>query len=208
MTRGPDFDEVVGGEPEGAERERLRRAHDLLLAAGPPPELTPELEAGPNLAMTLARRQRQGRRRLALLAAAAVAVAIVFLGGYIAGSRGGSAPTPVNAVDSLNLRGTGDAANALGTIYVLPPDAAGNTPMRLDVARLPALPKRGYYAVYLVRNGKIVAPCGWFVTGGDQAQTDVRLNAPYAYEPGDTWIVTRWLPGTKAPGTTVMRPTA
>ena len=41
---GPDFDELVGGDDlPGPERERLQRVHELLVAAGPPPELPPEL---------------------------------------------------------------------------------------------------------------------------------------------------------------------
>ena len=52
MSRDPDFDELVPDAEEG-ERERLRRVHDMLVAAGPPPELTPQMEAGPTLAMTI-----------------------------------------------------------------------------------------------------------------------------------------------------------
>ena len=44
MTREPDFNEFVGEDVPAEERERLRRAHDLLLAAGPMPELPPGLE--------------------------------------------------------------------------------------------------------------------------------------------------------------------
>jgi len=47
--RAPDFDELIDGEIDGAERERLRRMHELVLRAGPPPELSPQLEAGPTL---------------------------------------------------------------------------------------------------------------------------------------------------------------
>ena len=35
----PDFDELVGTDLEPDERERLERVHELLLEAGPPPEL-------------------------------------------------------------------------------------------------------------------------------------------------------------------------
>src|SRR5206468_2040698 len=43
-----DFDELVGGgDLEATERERLERVHDLLVAAGPPPELPPALEQAP-----------------------------------------------------------------------------------------------------------------------------------------------------------------
>ena len=43
---GPNFDELVGAELPPSERERLRLVHDLLVAAGPPPEL-PKLLASP-----------------------------------------------------------------------------------------------------------------------------------------------------------------
>ena len=41
MSREPDFDALVGADVPGEERDRLRRAHELLVAAGPPPELAP-----------------------------------------------------------------------------------------------------------------------------------------------------------------------
>jgi hypothetical protein len=202
---GPDFDELVGGEPEGAERERLRRVHELLVAAGPPPEMTPEIESGPTLAMTLSR-QRKPRRRLALLAAAAVAVGLVFLGGYLVGSSGsGSSTTFVRTID---LRGTSAAPNALASLQLEPGDAAGNWPMKLSVSGLPALPPRAYYAVYLVRKGEPWAPCGWFVAGGAHSGTTVILNAPYELRNGDTWVVTRQVEGSSSPGQPVLRPVA
>jgi hypothetical protein len=43
----PDFDELVGTDLEPEERDRLRHAHDLLVAAGPLPELSPELDRTP-----------------------------------------------------------------------------------------------------------------------------------------------------------------
>ena len=63
--------------------------HDLLVAAGPPAELAPELERGPTLAMTLGgARPRHVARRIALLAAALVVLALAFLGGFVAGNSG------------------------------------------------------------------------------------------------------------------------
>src|SRR5207249_1133991 len=47
LTRKPDFDELIGAETSAAERERLRRTHELLVQAGPPPELTPQLRRAP-----------------------------------------------------------------------------------------------------------------------------------------------------------------
>lgn len=205
MTDGPDFEELVGSEPKDAELERLRRVHDLLLVAGPPPELTPELEAGPTLAMTLGR-VRRPRRRLAVLAAAAVAVGAVFLGGYVVGNRSGGSSTSV--ARTIELRGTGAAPDALASIELKPGDAAGNWPMTLNVTGLPALPEHSYYAVYLVRKGEQWAPCGWFVVRGTHSGTTVTLNAPYGLEKGDTWVVTRQAEGGSSPGQPVLRPVA
>ena len=47
MSRPPDFDDLVGGDLPADERERLRRVHDLLVEAGPPPELPEGLQPIP-----------------------------------------------------------------------------------------------------------------------------------------------------------------
>ena len=39
MSRPPHFGDLVGNDLSPAERERLERVHDMLVAAGPPPEL-------------------------------------------------------------------------------------------------------------------------------------------------------------------------
>lgn len=206
MSRGPDFDDLVGPEVAGAERERLQRTHELLVTAGPPPELSPELATGPTLAMTLAPRPGHRRRRLALLAAALVTTALVFLGGYVTGNGGGGGPnaTPVR---TLQLHGTAAAPNALASLRLLPADA-GNWPMTLTVTGLPAAPKRGYYEVYLVRGGKPWASCGTFVVAGPSTATTVTLNAPYRLRASDAWVVTRHAAGSSGPGPTVLQQTA
>ncbi len=110
MNRNPKLDELVGTETTGAERERLQHVHDLLLEAGPPPELSPELEAGPNLKMTVGKRRRVVKQRAMLLLAAAVALSLIFLGGYAVGNnRGSSKSTPVV---SLELTGTPSGTRA------------------------------------------------------------------------------------------------
>ena len=89
MTNAPDFDELVGDVADD-ERARLERVHALLVQAGPPPELSPELAAGPDVMMTYrATRERPRKRRTMLLLAAAIAIAAVFFGGYAAGNRSG-----------------------------------------------------------------------------------------------------------------------
>jgi hypothetical protein len=200
----PDFDELIGSEVEGAERERLRRVHELLVQAGPPPEIEPGIAAGPTLGMTLGRRRRSRISRGALLLAAAVAaLALAFLGGYLAGNG-----HTTSAERVLKLSGTPAAPHALASLQIDPVDAAGNWPMKLTVEGLPALPRHSYYEVYLVRDGKPWASCGSFVVvRGRQQGTTVRLNAPYRLEPGDTWVVTeRALRGAE-PGKIVLKPT-
>jgi hypothetical protein len=201
-----DFDELIGSEPAGPERERLRRTHELLLAAGPPPELSPELEAGPTLAMTLGRPPRRRRRRAALLLAATIAVAAVFLGGYVVGNRGGSSAPVV--VHTIELTGTSLAPNALASLSVQRADLAGNWPMTLDATGLPALPGDGYYAVYVVRNGKPWKPCGWFTVDTPRASVSVTMTSPYQLEQGDSWIVTKQAAGSTGAGQPVLEPTS
>ena len=203
MTRTLNFDELIGPDVEQAERERLRTVHNLLLQAGPPAELSPEIEAGPTLAMTLQRRPRRAGHRVALLAAALALVTIAFLGGYITGNGKGDG---LSAGHTLSLVGTKAAPGALASLRIQPVDAAGNWPMQISVTGLPKLPARGYYMVYLMRNGKPYAPCGTFVVAGRKHGASVWLNAPYDVRQGDTWVVTKQLPGHHVAGPIVLRP--
>jgi len=201
--RPPDFDELIGPDVEQAERARLRAVHDLLVQAGPPAELSPELEAGPTLALTMQRRQRRGGRRVLLLAAAVALVAMAFLAGYITGNGKGDG---LSAGTTMSLVGTKAAPGALASLRIQPADAAGNWPMKISVTGLPKLPPHGYYTVYLVRNGKPFAPCGFFVISARDRGTSVWLNAPYKLQPHDTWVVTKQLPGNHEAGPVVLRP--
>jgi hypothetical protein len=204
MTRPPDFDDLVDTDLEPAERERLRRVHDLLVTAGPPPELTPEFEAGPTLGMTLGRSpRRRMHRRGALLAAAVVVLLLAFLAGYIGGNGGNSG---VASGHLLKLKGTKAAPAALGSLWLQPVDASGNWPMRLSVRGLTKLPPKGYYAVFLVRRGEIYAPCGSFVVRSADSTVSVQLNAPYRLHRGDSWVVTKQLPGVHEAGAVVLKP--
>ena len=204
MTRPPNFDELVDADLDPAERERLRRVHDLLVTAGPPPELTPEFEAGPTLAMTLGRStRRRVRRRTALLAAAVVVLLLAFLSGYIAGNSGDNG---LANAQLLKLKGTRAAPAALASLRLQPVDASGNWPMRLSARGLPKLPSKGYYEVFLVRKGKIFAPCGSFVVRSADSAVSVALNAPYRLRQGDSWVVTKQLPGAHEAGAIVLKP--
>ena len=44
---GPNFDDLVDQGLDLEERARLLRVHELLIAAGPPPELPPSLASPP-----------------------------------------------------------------------------------------------------------------------------------------------------------------
>lgn len=201
----PDFDELVGTEATGAERARLREAHDLLLRAGPPPELTPKLKAGPNpgVARTQHRRRAVKRRALVLLAAA-LSIALVFSAGYFVSSHRGGSTASTGIVKTLELKGTAAVPDAQATLDVWQ-RRDGNWPMTLSVKGLPKLPPRTYYEVFLFRDGRPWAPCGSFVVSSASRVLKVSLNAPYKLHKGDTWVVTRQVPGSE-PGRTVLRP--
>jgi hypothetical protein len=202
MTRTPDFDELVGTDLGPEERERLERVHDLLLTAGPPPELTPELERGPTLAMTLGRpSRRRVERRVTLLAAAVLVLVLAFLGGYLAGHGSGGS---LAGGYTLKLMGTAQAPSAQAALHVRDADPAGNWPMTLSATGLPRLPKNGYYEVFLTRGGKIFAPCGAFLVKSSSGAVSVQLNAPYHIHRGDGWVVTKQMPGHRKAGPVVL----
>ena len=153
MTPRPRFRRAQSDADGRRERERLRRVHDLLVVAGPPPELTPQMEAGPTLAMTIGGRgsRRRVQRRVALLAAAIVVLLLAFLGGLHHGQR------PARSSGQLlKLQGTAAAPNAQASLRVEDVDAAGNWPMQLAALGLPKLPPKGYYEVFLVREREAV----------------------------------------------------
>jgi len=202
MTRTPNFGELVGTDLAPEERERLERVHDLLVRAGPPAELAPELERGPTLAMTLGGpRNRHVVRRMALLAAAIMVLLLVFLGGYVTGNHGGGG---LSGGHTLKLVGTPQAPAALASLQVASADSAGNWPMTLSATGLAKLPAHGYYEVFLTRNGKIWAPCGTFRVQSATTAISVKLNAPYDLHRGDGWVVTRQLPGQHEAGPVVL----
>jgi hypothetical protein len=184
----PDFRELVGDDLPEEERARLQQVHDLLVAAGPPPELPPaiaEPSRTPERVVMLPR-----RRAGALLALAAAIALIAFLGGFVAGHLG---TAKFSTVESLQMHGTGVAQDASATIDVGDLDQSGNWPLRVEVRNLPSLPRGAYYEMYLTRNGKPIANCGTFVASG--STETLRLNAPYHLNRFDGWVVTRHLAG-------------
>jgi hypothetical protein len=194
-----DFDELIGADTSGVERERLRRAHELLLQAGPPPELTPQLRRAPRVGVVRVQQRRPVRQRALLLLAAALSVAVVFAAGYAVADHRGNGST-AGAPKTLLLRGTSAAPLASATLEVWR-SQDGNWPMTLHVA---GLPTHARYEVYLVRNGRPWGSCGTFRVTGSSGPLTLRLVAPYALRKGDSWVVTRQAPG-QEPGRTVLR---
>lgn len=169
-----DVRDLVGDELEPGEHERLQRVHELLGRVGPPPELSPELEAIPE--PPRARVIPFPRRyRFTAAAAAVLAAAVLFGVGYLVGAAGEPGPLRTLAM-------TGEAG-ATASLALYEDDAAGNWPMELQVQGLPP----GAYELWLTKDGELAAPCGGFAVG--RGTTTVPLNAPYRLRQFDAWVV-------------------
>jgi hypothetical protein len=204
MTRTPDFDELVGTDLPAEERERLRRTHELLVEAGPPPELSPTLEQVPRIEETprwFRQRKKRLIRRVVLLAAAlGTAAALGFLFGH------STNPNSISTERVVKLAGTNLRPKATGTLELGKNDGHGNWPMVLRVRGLQELPSGGYYDLYLTKKGKPVVLCGTFNVG--RGQTVIRLTAAYDLSHFDSngWVITRQLAGHHEPTDIVLQP--
>jgi hypothetical protein len=193
----PDFDEMVGTDINPAERERLLRAHDLLIAAGPLPELPPSLAepGGPQAEVITPFFNRRRNATLAVLAAAIAAAAFGI--GYLTGDRGGTA---FAVRKTVVMHGTPRApAGAIASIGLGAKDPAGNWQMLVRVSNLKKLPPGGYYTLWLTRKGRAVAPCGSFLVRGEKT-TEVRFTVAYKLKGYDGWVVTEQARGHREGG--------
>ncbi len=181
-THGPDFDELVGEGVDGHERARLLRVHELLVAAGPPPDApqaTPPSTTGQVVALA-----RPARRRGALLALAAALGLFLFAVGVVVGTSRDEPGT----FDVVTMVGTPAAAGATGSIELFDADEAGNWPMEVSVAGLEPSGDGSTYELWLTSNGELAVLCGSFLTESD-GTTVVPMNAPYRLTEFDGWIV-------------------
>jgi hypothetical protein len=196
-SRPPDFDDLITDDVSETERDRLQRVHEMLLAAGPPAEISPELETGPNLFLTPRKppRKRPSVRRVLLLAAT------IGIAGFIGYSLGKSNEFPVT--QTMSMRGTLAAPRAAGRLDIGEQDGQ-NWLMRLEASGLPATGKKEFYEVFLTKQGKIVAPCGWFVVHANHEQTVAYMTAPYNIDNAG-WVITKVHVGQKGNGPVVMR---
>jgi len=197
--RTPQFEDLIGPEVPPAERERLRAAHGLIVQAGPPPELSPELEQVPwpedALApLGLIRRRPQRGRPWVLVAMGAAAILLV---GFLIGQVGGSSKSgSFDVAHTIKMHGTGPTRSAAAAVDIGNEGTDGNWPMLLSVTNLPPAQNDSYYEMWLSKAGKPVFLCGSFntKTGGD---TVVRLSAAYPLKGSsfDGWVVTRHVDG-------------
>jgi len=179
VSRPPDFDDLFEGVERPEERERLRRVHELLVQAGPPPELSPALSS-----ISAPRRDR--RRWLAGLALAAALAVSAFAIGYFTGNS----PDDANAMrvrQTVQLAGPGDASGVINLGFK---GSDGNWPMRVTVTGLKHLSGGDYYRLALTQDGEAKVTCGTFNVG--RGKTTIEMIAAYNLQGFDGWVVTLW----------------
>jgi hypothetical protein len=200
MTDFNDLIDADGLDPR--EEARLRRAHDLLVQVGPPPDLPPALEAPPTEVpeAEIIQFPLLPKRRWAIAAVAAATLALLtFIGGYFYGNSK-SQPSAFSTTHVVAMHGPGQADAVL---KISSPDSVGNWAMEMVVERLPQQANRtSYYELWLTKNGKAVAPCGSFRVHG--RKTTVRFSVPYNLKHYDGWIVTTQQREDGPPGPTVL----
>ena len=197
-----NFDDMVDREGLGSDEEaRLRRVHELLVQAGPPPDLPPGLEHPPTAPVEaeIVQFPLLPRRRWTLAAVAAIALLVLaFGGGYLVG-HAKTKPTSFATKRVVPMHG----GNAVALLRVASKDSAGNWSMELEVNNLPTQSdRRAYYELWLTRNGKPVAPCGTFRV--NQRTTTIRLSVPYDFRRFNGWVVTRQGVHDNGPGPVVL----
>jgi hypothetical protein len=197
VTNDPDFRELVGDDGAPEELDRLQQVHDLIVAAGPPPELSPAYEHAPKIEESKVYEFKR-RRPTAVFAIAIAAAAAVFAIGYGVGNRGNSFASAAE----VPMHGLGAQAAATANISVGKHDTGGNYPLEMSVKGLPHLPKGGWYELLLSKKGRPTLPCGDFAVDG--GTTNVRMSVPYDLTElhkaklYDGWVVIRHAPGTKS----------
>jgi hypothetical protein len=189
-----EFEHLIDtSDLDPAERERLFRAHELLLAAGPPPELTAGIRQPPAPVVRL----RARRRAAGALAAAAAVAAACFAGGYELAAGGGGMKVARSA--TMEDR----QGRALASLRIGYMQQGGNWPVEMTVRGLPQQRNRAaYYLLLLWKDGKPAGVCGAFRV--DAGQTTVHFDVPYRITRGTHWVVTAMRPGERYPGTVVL----
>lgn len=194
----PEFDDLVEGVESPEEQARLRRVHELLREAGPPPELSPALasmappEEEPADEADVA--WLPPRRLGAALVLAAALLLASFAVGYFAGNNRSNGETEsLKVTRTVVLHGQGQST---GVVSVGKIDADGNTPMLITVRGLSPVRDGDYYSLALTKHGKPIVTCTTFNVG-DRGTNTVGLVAAYDLDSFDGWAVTHWHAKTK-----------
>ena len=194
------FEDIAGDDLTPEEEARLRRVHELLVQAGPPPDLPPALESPvePTEAEVVQFPLLPRRRWAALAVAAAMFVVAGFGGGYLVGhSKAKPATFATKRVIAMH------GADALAVLRVASKDKVGNWPMQFEVTGLPEQKDNAaYYELWATRDGKPAFPCGSFRV--HDRTTRVRFTVPYDFSKFDGWVVTEQPAGMHTPGRVVL----
>ena len=196
MTHQPQFRDLVGDDLPAEENQHgsLQRAHELLVEAGPPPELPPSLveapdrreEEAPNRAVRATERRRSLTSRRDRTRR---------LPGRL---RRGSCSVMTTSPRRATCKCRSKAPGARGLIKLGEQDEAGNWPMVVTVKGLRHLPASGYYDCSSCVNGRPLK-CGIFNV--EAGETTMKFSVPYTFEDNDAWVVRRAGAGArKSPG--------
>jgi hypothetical protein len=186
VSRGPDFRDLIGNDLAPDEEARLRRAHELLVAAGPPPELPQQLAEPPapqGRLITLAQR----RLRTGLVLAAAFVLGAFALG-YLVGAGNESSESGFEPVQTAVL---GKSGERLAVVRIGGTDGDGNTTMLVTLEKLDHLPAGDYYTLFMTIHGKPVVTCGTFNVDDDRTTT-VRFNVGYEIDRFDGLLLAEY----------------
>ncbi|HYZ18952.1 MAG TPA: hypothetical protein VE615_05370 [Gaiellaceae bacterium] len=188
MSREPDFRELVGDGLSPEEEARLRRAHELLLAAGPPPEL-PGVLAQPPTPQARIISLAQKRVRTGLVLAAAIVLAAFALGYFVGARDDGSSLGAGFAPEETAV--LGKSGGRLAVVRIGGRDDNGNRPMLVTVEKLKPLPSGDYYTLFMTRKGKPIVVCGTFNVE-DEDTTNVRFSVAYDPDHFDGLMLARY----------------
>jgi hypothetical protein len=183
MREPDDLQDLVGEDLSPEELARLERVDSLLRSVpAPPPELPASLTR--SIDTIGLERSRPTRRRLGVAVAFAAVLAAAGFGiGHWTADNGFEARAVVA------MQPTDVAPQAAAVIQLGERDeASGNWGLQLEISGLPKLPAGRSYHLWLAKNGKYSASCGYFNVGAET--TRVELTVSYRLKDYDAWVIT------------------
>ena len=186
MSEPRDLRELLGEDVPAEELEELRRVDALLRSVPPPPQVPDSLDRAVMQLAAPTRRWTRRRGAGALALAAALSALFFGVGFWVGGDDFETRAT-------IPLEATASAASAHGVIR-LGEHENGNIGIEIEVVGLKPLPERGYYVLWLAKDGEYAATCGSFNVD-EAGSADVYMNASYPLEDYDEWVITAHLPG-------------